>query len=177
MVACALLWPLSAHAQPNYTGIATAFVGGAHGGAIDDGTWALGVSSAIVESNGFGAEVDLGHGFHFDSDALSESSLTTLMVNATGVWNKPLARLRPYLVGGAGVLRLHACGPGCDTHTDWAWDAGGGALVMLSDWWAVRGDLRYFSFFDRHEQFPIGDDERFNFWRFSAGISVLWPMR
>ena len=177
IVACLLLWPLVASAQPNYTGLATVFVGGAHGGDVDDGGWTAGVSTAIVESNGFGAEVDLSHVFDFNGDSYDDSSATTLMVNATGVWNKPLARLRPYIVGGLGVLRLRACAPGCVTHTDWAFDAGGGAFVMLSDWWAVRGDLRYFSYFDRHPQIPLLDNGHFDFWRFSAGITVLWPIR
>jgi hypothetical protein len=181
IVAClSLLWPPFAVAQvasSTYSGFATGFVGGAAGGDVHDGGWTPGVSVAIIEASGLGAEVDLSHVFNFNGDRYLESGVTTLTINFTGVVNHDTGMIRPYVTGGAGVLRLRVCAPGCHTRTDWGLDVGGGAFVMFHEWWGVRGEVRYFRYFDRLLDVPLADVGHFDFWRISGGATFQWPIR
>jgi hypothetical protein len=163
-----------------FTGFATLFVGGAHGGDVRGTGWTPGVSVAVIETSGFGAEVDLSHVREFDSDRFAESGITSLTFNAVGMWPRPEALLRPYLLGGAGLLRVRACVPDCQlvvSRTDWAIDAGGGAYAIINEFVGVRGDIRYFRYLQRHRDLPLSDNGFFDFWRTSVGVVVSWPIR
>jgi Outer membrane protein beta-barrel domain len=181
IVACvSLLWPQVAGAQganSGYAGFASASIGGARGGDVNDGGWTPGASVAIIEASGLGAEVDLSHVFNFNGDQYLESGVTTLTINFTGVVNHDIGMVRPYATGGVGVLRLRVCGPACRTRTDWGFDVGGGAFVMFHESWGVRGDVRYFRYFDRLLDSPLVDAGYFDFWRISAGATFEWPIR
>lgn len=180
MVALALSFlPAAAPAQTvsnAFTGFATVSVGAAHHGDLGETSFMPGASVAVTDPNGFGAELDLAHTGGFDSERFSESSITTFTVNATWTWPRVDALVRPYLVGGAGVLRVRACGATCDSRTDWAADAGGGAFVLLNELVGVRGDIRYFRYLDDHSDLVTGDGF-FDFWRTSVGVVFSWPVR
>lgn len=176
-----LLVPAAVSAQTYhtaFTALLTGSIGASHGGDTDDTDWAPSVSMAIVDLNGFGAEVDLSHVREFGSERFVESGITTFMANFSWIWPDVDSRYRPYGVAGAGVMRVHACDVGCQVRlrrTDWAVDAGGGVFVMLNEALAVRGDLRYFRFLERHRDLPLTDGA-FDFWRTSVGIVYTWPM-
>jgi hypothetical protein len=182
----ALVWtmlPAAVLAQPagtGFTGFATLFVGGAHGGDVRGTGWTPGISVAVLDASGFGAEVDLSHVRSFDNERFAESGITTLTFNAVGMWPRPEALLRPYVLGGLGLLRVRACVPECQpvvSRTDWAMDAGGGAYVVLNEVVGVRGDIRYFRYLQRHADVPLTDNGFFDFWRTSVGVVVSWPIR
>lgn len=178
-----LIVPAAAHAQAvgtGFTGFATVFFGPAHGGDIRDIGWTPGVSAAVIDANGWGAELDLSHVREFNGDQFVESGITTLMFNAVGMWPEPDALLRPYLLGGVGLLRARACVANCQlvvSRTDWGMDAGGGVFVVFNEFVGARGDLRYFRYLQRHGDLPLTDNGFFDFWRTSVGVVVSWPVR
>jgi opacity protein-like surface antigen len=160
------------------TGIATAHIGAATGGDVREKGVTPGLSVAVIESNGLGAEIDLGHARQFNDDVFGESGITSLMVNAIGVW--PRWRVQPFIAAGAGLLRVRTSAPGgavLVNRTDWGFDAGVGAVYALSDALGVRGDVRYFRYFQRHEDLPLLDNGFFDFWRASLGITFSWTLR
>jgi hypothetical protein len=178
-----LLVPGAAFAQrttTNFTGFATVLIGGTHGGDAADTGWTPGASVAVIEANGWGAEIDLGHAREFDSSRFEESGITTLMFNATGVWSNPTALVRPYLVVGAGLIRVRACPVECvdgTNRTDAGFDAGAGAFVIFNEIIGARFDMRYFRYLQRHDDLPLTDNGFFDFWRTSIGITFQWPVR
>jgi hypothetical protein len=177
-----LLPSISVAQQPRnaITGFATVFGGISFAGDVEDPGWTPGASVAIVESNGFGAEVDFSHSFRFDNDRFTESGITSLMLNFTGIWNDPAALIRPYFVVGAGLIRVRACVADCrlDAHrSDFGFDAGAGVFVLVDEIVGVRGDVRYFRYADRHSDFPLTDDSFFDFWRVTGGVTFSWPVR
>lgn len=175
--------PAAAHAQSGsqgFTGFATVSLGGVHAGDVRDGGLALNVSTAIVESSGWGVELDLGHSGAFDGARFVESSLTTLVLNAMGMWRDPTALIRPYAVGGVGLLRSQVCISDCQvslSRTDWGFDGGAGVFVVFNEIVGVRGDVRYFRFREIHIDVPLTTGDFFSFWRTSVGVTVSWPIR
>jgi hypothetical protein len=101
---------------------------------------------------GIGVEFELGElpGF-FDgpSDLITEGRATTLMGNLTWQLPKPQesSRLRAYVAGGAGVVRIRledALDAFSSTTSLVAGNAGGGVLVRLRPRLDLNADLRYF---------------------------------
>jgi hypothetical protein len=178
-----LLVPVAGAAQSlgnQFTSFTTVFIGASHGGDATDVGLTPGVSSAVVDSRGLGAEIDLSHAREFDSERFVESGITTFLANFTWIWPDPRARYRPYLVFGAGVLRVRACDEDCAprvSRTDWAVDAGGGMFYMFSENFGLRGDLRYFRYVQHHGDVPLTDNGFFDFWRTSGGVVFSWPVR
>jgi hypothetical protein len=79
-----------------------------------------------------------------------------------------------------GLLRVHAepeSGAPDLTRNDWAFNAGAGVIVVLNEAFGVRGDLRYFRYFESHDDLPQADTSAFDFWRTSIGITWSWPVR
>jgi hypothetical protein len=177
--------PVAAQAQvrprgSTYTGFATVYIGAAHGGDVEEVGWTPGVSMAVIDLNGIGAEVDLSHVVQFDNDRFNESGITTFTVNATWVWPKELAIVRPYVVGGVGLLRVRACQFDCEfsfSRTDWAMDVGGGVFIVFNESIGARGDLRYFRVLQDHDDLPLTGHGFFDFWRTTGGIVFSWPIR
>jgi opacity protein-like surface antigen len=174
-----ILLPAGTAAQASiYTGMLTPHVGMAHGGDIDDRGLTLGVSLTAVETGGIGAELDLSHARQFDDSRFAESGITALMVNVIGMF--PDETVRPFVVAGVGLLRVRASladGEAIASRTDWGFDAGGGLLYMLNEAVGIRGDVRYFRYFQRHEDLPLLDNGFFDFWRTSVGVTFAWPIR
>ena len=167
-------------AQPTpITGMLSGHLGVAAGGDTDNVGLTPAASVAVIESNGWGAEIDLGHTWRFAGDAFAESGITTLMVNVIGLWTS--TTIRPFGTAGVGLLRVHAALADGDAaavnRTDWGFNAGGGVLIMLDDKVGVRGDLRYLRYFQRHPDLPMTDSGFFDFWRTSIGVTWTWPIR
>jgi len=170
-------WAAPARAEQNFTGLASAHMGSVNGGDVREGGLTVAGSMAVVEDNGLGAELDLGHTQRFDDGLFDESSVSTLMLNFAAVWPHP--NIRPFGTGGAGVLRARASGTEGEvrTRTDAAFNVGGGLLYMFNDVFGVRGELRYFRYFDRHDDLRRADDGHFDFWRTTVGATLAWPIR
>lgn len=167
-------------AASTFTGFATGFIGQARGGDVADPGWTLGGSVAVVESGGLGVELDVAHVREFNTARFVESGITSLMINATGVWTDADALVRPYAVGGVGLLRARACVDDCRvtvSRTDVGFDAGAGVFVLFNELIGVRADVRYFRYLQRHRDLPLTDNGFFDFWRASIGATVSWPIR
>lgn len=164
--------------QPLYTGIITPYLGAAAGGDVEGRGVTPGASMAVLDNNGLGAELDVGHTREIDETLFSESAITSVMVNVIGMWR--ISAVRPFVVAGAGLLRVRAELPvvGLVTsRTDWAFDAGAGVQYMFDDAIGVRGDVRYFRYLQRHDDLPLRDSGFFDYWRTSIGVTFAWPIR
>ena len=179
-MALVLLAARSAAAQPGgaVDGVISGHIGVTSGGDAGSAGVTLAGSMAVIESSGWGAEIDLGHSRGFAGDPFEDSEITTVMINAFGIW--PRTRVRPFGTGGVGLIRVHAApiggGPSL-SRTDWGFNGGAGVMYALNDAVGIRGDLRYFRYFQRHDDLPQSDDGYFDFWRTSVGVTWSWPIR
>jgi opacity protein-like surface antigen len=179
LTCAAVLGAARVEAQPAlYVGMLTPHIGVAAGGDIRERGVTPGVSLAVLDTNGIGAEVDLGHSRRVDADRFSESAVTSLMVNFLGMWMRP--PVRPFVVAGAGLLRVRTAIPNGVTitsRTELGLSAGAGASYIFNDIVGVRGDVRYFRYFQRHPDLPLLDNGFFDFWRTSFGVTLSWTIQ
>ncbi len=179
VLAIVILLPAGTVAQSAiYTGMLTPHVGAAHSGDIEDSGVTPGMSLTVVELGRLGAELDLSHALQFDDSRFAESGITSLMINVLGM--SPDETARPFVVAGVGLLRVRASladGESIASRTDWGFNAGGGLLYMVNEAVGIRGDVRYFRYFQRHDDLPLVDDGYFDFWRTSVGVTFAWPIR
>ena len=180
LVIFGVLWVTRADAQPTpVAGVLTGQLGVVFGGETEKTGITPSGAIAILESNGLGAEIDLGHTFSIaDEDAFEDSRVTTLTLNFLA--SRPEGRVRPFGTVGLGLIRLRARRADVDQavlRTDWGADFGGGALLMLNDISAVRVDVRYFRYLDQHGDLLLSDGDPFDFWRLSFGVTWGWPIK
>ena len=158
----------------SFNGSLTAHAGGIAGGEISEARATVGVSVAVHEDNGWGAELDLGH----TSDALSGRQIldvTSYMVNA--VWARPEGRFRPFGLAGLGVMQVNGCDSPCNRTArtyDLGFNAGAGTYYVLSDLAALRADARYF--FSGGDHPDLRRPDSFNYWRISFGATFKWAI-
>jgi hypothetical protein len=146
---------------------------------------AVGVGAGLL-GEVFGFDIDLGHspGFFEAGDVrlVSQSSVTTFTGNV--VIGPPRSAteftLRPYFVGGFGVMRAHSFdsfnGALVVNMTSPAIDLGGGVFGSLSDRTGLSWELRYFRSVGETE--PRGQSigpERLSFWRANMALVVRLP--
>jgi hypothetical protein len=157
-----------------YNGQLSVQLGGTSGGDMPSASVTPSLSVAVHETTGWGAELDFGFA-NGKPTLANELDLTTYMVNIT--WLAPSGIVRPYGVGGAGVIQVHGCFfpcPSIATVYDIGVNFGGGALYTINDLIGVRGDVRYF--------IAPGDKSGFtrpgnySFWRVSAGVTIHWSI-
>jgi hypothetical protein len=194
----AFLGILGSPAKASADWLFTPFVGTVFSGAadFDDGfdtefeferRFTYGASLGFMGAGAFGWEIDFGYTPNFfqttsddDFDFASDSNVTTFMGNV--ILGVPLGGqsgfgVRPYAVGGAGLLRASVTDVDEFFDVDknsWGFDLGGG-LMILFDNVGIRGDVRYF------RTFTSGDDDEldfdlggFDFWRATAGVTFRW---
>ena len=131
-----------------------------------------------------GFEIDFGYSPNFFETSTtssgfefaSSSNVTTLMGNL--VIGATSGSVRPYVVGGVGLLRTNVQDAGevfdISTKNDFGLDVGGGVMGFFSENVGLRGDIRYFRGFrgtsdsDSVTGIALGD---FSFWRGSLGVS------
>lgn len=147
---------------------------------IDYGASLLGMGAGSL-----GFEVDFGYSPNFFEtttsgggfEFTSKSNVTTLMGNVVIGSNK--GGVRPYLVGGVGLLRTKVQDIDevftVNTKNDFGLDIGGGVMGFFSNNVGLRGDIRYFRGFrgtsdsDSLTGLAVSD---FKFWRASLGLSL-----
>jgi outer membrane protein with beta-barrel domain len=133
-----------------------------------------------------GAELDWGWSPNFFQNttgagnfAFGDSNVTSLMGNlviGVPVGGSRGGGLRPYVVGGAGLLRSNISANTFFTgltSNDLGVDVGGGVHGYFNDHVGLRGDLRYFRLVQDNNSsngvdFALSD---FNFWRGSIGVT------
>ena len=133
----------------------------------------------------FGIDVDLAHapGFFQDDDPghlVLSSSVTTLTGNIVVAVPARKAEygLRPYFVGGAGLMRVHidhALGVLPVAKTLPAIDVGGGVLGFITNQIGVCWEVRRFTSLSRttEQGLSIGA-ERLSFWRASMALAIRY---
>jgi opacity protein-like surface antigen len=146
-----------------------------------------GVSIASMGARVAGFELDFGYSPNFFETSSSSdnafrftntSNTTTLTGNL--ILGAPIGgggkSVRPYVVGGVGLIRTNVQDAGqffnVTTKNDFGFDVGGGVMGFFTDHVGLRGDVRYFRGFrgtsDNATGLALGS---FQFWRGSVGVS------
>jgi opacity protein-like surface antigen len=171
----------------------TPFIGATFGGNANLGDSGLnvrneferrlnyGASAAWMGAGVFGFEADFGYSPNFFRSAdnakinfLGDGNETTLMANV--VVGAPLGGVRPYVSGGAGIMKSSVDNISQffdkPTSTDFGYDVGGGVMGFFSHNVGIRGDVRYFRSLQKNDADPIdlalGE---FRFWRGTVGVT------
>ena len=157
-----------------FRGYLTGHLGMAVGGEISDPHLMPGVSVAVHEQDGWGAELDFGRASDARSGA-QELDVTTYMVN--GAWVKPTGLIRPFGLIGAGIMQIHGCDATCSrsaTTYDLGLSAGAGVIALVNESVGLRGDVRYL--FSGADHPDLNRPEKFGFWRISIGATFSWTI-
>jgi hypothetical protein len=174
----AILMPSTARAD----GLFSAFLGPVFAGDTINNKLTYGASIGSMGGVA-GFEVDFGYTPDFfkpegaGDDALgSKTNVTTLMGNLIVGAGKPGAGIRPYVVGGAGLIRSNVSGVG-DLFEDlsknsFGIDFGFGVNGFVSHGVGIKGDVRYFrSLTGSDDSGVLGIDlGDFDFWRGTVGV-------
>lgn len=143
----------------------------------------LGGSGGVLGSGIFGIEGDYGYGprfFERTNDQVGRSSITTLMGNVIIALPRRISRdsLRPYLVGGVGLMHLsieEGIGVFDLNRNLLGLSVGGGAIGPVTNRVSIRFDLRRFSNLTAPLEPGLTVDEEpayLNFWRATVGVVV-----
>jgi len=140
--------PLQARAD----GFVTPWVGSAFGSNIQNGQTTLGVSAGGMGAGIIGGEADFGWSPSFFGTKTDFGNNTVMNLMGNLIVGVPVGGqhgpgVRPYVVGGVGVLRTQIDGGTLakvsSSDNMFAWDAGAGVMGYFSDHVGLRGDLRY----------------------------------
>jgi opacity protein-like surface antigen len=169
----------------------TPFIGSTFGGSANVGglpttkndfehqlNWGASLSGGKV----VGFEVDFGYSPNFFKNAsdvnglnfLGDGNVTTLTGNLRLA--VPAGPIRPYAVGGVGLIRSKVDDPGQfftqPSTSDFGMDIGAGIDAFFSHTVGLRGDFRYFRSFEDNSSsavdFSLGS---FRFWRGTVGVT------
>jgi opacity protein-like surface antigen len=175
--------PSSARAD----GFVSPFLGWTTSGQGVENRLHYGVNLGGMANEIIGFEMDLAFAPNFFElseedfgDFSTDGSVTTLMGNViVGVPIGTDAQIRPYISGGAGLIRFNVESP-IDffdeaSRNDFGLNVGGGAMLYFSRTVGVRGDIRYFrSLNDEDPSSAIPVDlglANFDFWRATGGVT------
>jgi opacity protein-like surface antigen len=148
-----LVAPLPARAD----GLITPFIGSDFGGdagncaellPCDSSQLSYGVGLGFMVGGVVGFEGEFAYAPHFFGDVSGrpDNSLTTVLANV--IAGVPIGAVRPYVVGGIGVIHtnvseLNLSVANALSNNSVALDVGGGLMILFSAHVGVRGDLRY----------------------------------
>jgi opacity protein-like surface antigen len=134
----------------------------------------FGVSVGFMVGGLFGIEGDFGHTpSFFGSDDVADNSVTTVMANVT--LGAPFGPVRPFVVGGVGLVRTDISESDVDvisalSDNTIGWNAGGGLIVFVADHFGFRGDVRHFHSFEDLDFVLELQERKLAFWRTTAGL-------
>ena len=173
-----------APSQARADGFFTPWVGSAFGSNIRNGQTTVGVSAGSMGAGIVGGEADFGWSpsFFGNQSDFGHNTVINLMGNlilGVPVGGQHGAGIRPYVVGGIGLIRTQIDGGTIakvsSSDNMFGWDAGGGVMGYFADHVGVRGDLRYLR---ATHQLNTGvssidiNGDRLHFWRASIGIVI-----
>jgi opacity protein-like surface antigen len=181
VIALAVLTLVGRAAPASAEGFVSPFLGYNFGGDsgcpqitnCDDKRLNVGVAIGALGSV-FGVEEEFGYAKDFFGSAPNlDSSVLTVMSNLMIVPN--LGPVRPYVLGGLGLVKTHVSfNPGSlltSENNNVGWDVGGGLIVLFSSHVGLRGDLRYIhSFQDLDTLGFSGNQTKLDFGRFSGAL-------
>jgi hypothetical protein len=145
----------------------------------------LGASVALLGSGILGIEADVGHTpkFFEGDDPLGlvlSSRVTTISGNVLLAAPLALTResLRPYLVGGLGLLQARSVNAASLFPLEedrLALTVGGGAIGFVSERTGLRFDVRHIKAISGPDgPFPRDGVSRLSFWRATAGLTIRY---
>jgi opacity protein-like surface antigen len=173
-----VLLPVQARAD----GFVTPWVGSAFGSNIQNGQTTLGISAGGMGGGIIGGEADFGWSPSFFGTKSDFGNNTVMDVMGNLIVGIPVggqrgAGIRPYVVGGVGLVRTQIDGGTLakvsSSDNMFGWDAGGGVMGYFSDHVGIRGDLRYLR--GTHDlstgvaSIDLNGD-KLHFWRASFGV-------
>ena len=172
----------------------TPFIGGTFGGSADfggegqdfrtefDQRLSYGASLAAMGGGVFGFELDFGYSPNFfrpaddstDINFVGDSNMTTLTANL--IVGAPLGGVRPYVVGGFGLMRgsVDNAGQFFDkpSSNDFGYDVGGGLMIFPAENIGIRGDIRYFRSLQKADLLDLDfNPGQLRFWRGTVGVT------
>jgi opacity protein-like surface antigen len=180
-----VLAPMQARAD----GWVTPWIGSAFGSSFENGRATFGVSAGGMGAGIIGGEVDFGYNpsfFGTDND-FGHNSVLNLMGNVIvgvpigGTYGKSV---RPYVLGGVGLLRTQLDGVSNATlfrpaasDNMFGWDLGAGVMGFFNDHIGLRGEIRYLrGTHDMNESTGINsidfNGNKIHFWRPSIGVVI-----
>ena len=164
-----LLLPATSRAQGFVSGSAGINSGGGTLGN-EPATFGFGVG-ALGGLVGAEFDVTFTPDFFTESAVVGDNRVTTAMGNV--LIGPKIGAVRPYAVGGLGLMRFSADGPfgvGNFDRNDVAMNVGGGLMAFITPAVGIRGDVRYFrNLNDNEEEFGI-DFDQFDYWRSTVGV-------
>ena len=183
---CALVLALGlGSAQASAQTTLTPFLGSTYGGDNEENRYIYG--GTVGFGTTFGLDIDFAFAPNFfgDTDPFlefqSKLNVTTFMANFRIGGSPAGAGVRPFVSGGAGLLRASVSTAGDLfedlTRNDFALNFGGGISGFFSEHFGLRGEVRYFrsladggddGFLFDPRDFDLGD---FDFWRATVGVS------
>jgi hypothetical protein len=148
-----------------------------------EGGHAFGWTAAGMRGGIVGGEVDFGFSPNFFGEPVDNSALTVMgnLIIGIPVGGTAGVGLRPYVTGGAGLIRTQIDTPtGRDNASNMVgFNVGGGLIGFFSDHFGARGDLRYFKNLTKgtnpNDLGPVDfgfDLGSLDFWRASIGIVI-----
>jgi opacity protein-like surface antigen len=177
--AAVVLTPMPARAD----GFVTPWVGSAFGSNIQNGQTTLGVSAGGMGAGIVGGEVDFGWSPSFFGTKSDFGNNTVMNLMGNLIIGVPIggthgAGVRPYVVGGVGLLRSQIDGGTLakvsSSENMFGWDAGGGVMGFFSDHVGLRGDVRYLrgmSDLTTNVSSIDVNGDRLHFWRATIGVT------
>jgi opacity protein-like surface antigen len=158
------------------------WVGSAFGSSIQNGQAAIGVSGGAMGAGIIGGEADFGWSPSFFGTKTDFGNNTVMNLMGNVILGIPVggqhgAGVRPYVVGGLGLVRTQIDG-GTVAHVSssdnmFGWDAGGGVMGYFSDHVGLRGDVRYLRATSDLKTgvttLDLGGNQ-LHFWRASVGV-------
>jgi hypothetical protein len=99
------------------------------------------------------------------TSAVREANFTGNLIVGIPIGGTHGATVRPYAVGGVGIIRATAKASDFTdklSSNDFAYDLGGGVMGTVNDHFGLRGDLRYFR--------TTSSTNSYKFWRGTGGI-------
>jgi opacity protein-like surface antigen len=173
-----VLAPVQARAD----GFVTPWVGSAFGSNIQNGQASIGVSAGGMGAGIIGGEADFGWSPSFFGTKSDFGNNTVLNLMGNLIVGVPIggthgAGVRPYVVGGIGLIRTQIDGGTIATVSSsnnmFGWDAGGGVMGTFSEHVGLRGDLRYLrATSDLNSGISSLDlsGNRLHYWRATVGV-------
>jgi opacity protein-like surface antigen len=176
--AAVVLAPMQARAD----GFVTPWVGSAFGSNIQNGQATFGVSAGAMGAGIIGGEADFGWSPSFFGTKSDFGNNTVMNLMGNLIVGVPVGGttgkgIRPYVVGGVGLIRTQIDGGTLarvsSSNNMFGWDAGGGVMGYFTDHVGLRGDVRYLratSDLTTNVSSLDLNGNKLHFWRASVGV-------
>jgi opacity protein-like surface antigen len=168
--------------QARADGFVSPWVGSAFGSNIQNGQTTFGVSAGGMGAGIIGGEADFGWSPSFFGTKSDFGNNTVMNLMANVIVGVPIggqrgAGVRPYAVGGIGLIRTQIDGGTlanvASSNNMFGWDLGAGVMGYFTDHVGLRGDVRYLrATSDLKTGVSTLDlsGNQLHFWRASVGV-------